>query len=417
MNALVIGQGGREHALLMKLSQSALIQGLHALPGNDGFSEIARCHDISWKNFNAVLELCQKLEIDFVFIGPEDPLCEGLSDFLREHEVSVIGPSQAAAQLEGSKIFAKEFMARAEIPTSAFEVVHSVEDVQRVSSLFTPPYVLKADGLASGKGVFICQTEAELLKAAIDLFENKLLGAAGERALLEQFMPGWELSFLFLTEGENFVALPIAQDHKRLLDGDQGPNTGGMGTVAPIPVDTKLLAKIEDQVVGPFLSQLKKENLEYKGVVFVGLMITAEGPQVLEFNCRLGDPEAQVILPLINNDFADVCFELSHGRLPELDFIDAKAACVVIAAPGYPDAAKKGVLIEKLPTSTSQSYLLHAGTKCEAGKWYTNGGRVLNSVAIGSQFSEAIQKAYALADQVLSEGKQLRRDIGKQFLN
>lgn len=417
MNALVIGQGGREHAIVLKLSQSPLIQNIHAIPGNDGFRELAQCHNTNWKDFNQVLNICNQLEIDFVFIGPEDPLCLGLSDFLRENNIVCIGPSAQAAQLEGSKIFAKEFMLRANIPTAKYSIVRSVEDVRKSMSEFTPPYVLKADGLAAGKGVFICKTTEELLLQATNLFEKKTLGEAGEQALLEQFMPGWELSYIFLTNGEDFAALPIAQDHKRLLDNNQGPNTGGMGTIAPIPLDSKLEQFIQKSIIANFLRQIRSENLFYRGVVFMGLMITESGPQVLEFNCRLGDPETQVLLPLIKNDFAELCFELAHGRLQPIRFSNQKSACVVIASPGYPDAAQKDVPINSLPSATSwDQYLLHAGTRKQDQQWLTAGGRVFNAVGIAENFKEALNKAYLQVDQIDLQGKQYRKDIGAQFL-
>ena len=302
MKVLVIGQGGREHALTRAFTQSSSISEVHCIPGNDGIAQTVLCHNLNIKNHETIVQFCLRTEIDFVFIGPEDPLVDGLADSLRSRGILVVGPSQESAQLEGSKIFAKKFMLRAQVPTSTFSEVGSFEETMSNAYQFTPPYVLKADGLAAGKGVYICKNIEELAKAANDIFVEKIFGEAGNKALLEQFMPGWELSYLILTNGSAYQSLPIAQDHKRLLDQDQGPNTGGMGTIAPLSIDADLHQQIHEKILAPSVAQLQKENLLYRGVLFVGLMITEQGPQVLEYNCRFGDPETQVILPLLQND-------------------------------------------------------------------------------------------------------------------
>jgi phosphoribosylamine--glycine ligase len=414
MKVLVIGQGGREHALVHALSHSSSVSEIHAIPGSSGMSRECICHDLDWRDSEKIIQFCLRTEIDFVMIGPEDPLVEGLSDRLRERGILTIGPSAESAQLEGSKIFAKQFMQSAGVPTSFFEIVQSMQDIRNVVGKFTPPYVLKADGLAAGKGVFICKDVAELESAACDLFEKKILGPSGERALLEQFMPGWELSYLIFTNGREWQTLPLAQDHKRLFDGDQGPNTGGMGTVAPLMIDESLRDRIEKEIVAPCISELANKNFLYRGVLFIGLMITDQGPQVLEFNCRFGDPETQVILPLIEGDLGQILKELSQGKILPLKQKNLFASCVVLAAPGYPMNPERNLPIEgDLESTTELSYFLHAGTRKNAqGAWVTNGGRVLNSVGLGSSLQESLKKAYSQSQKAQWMGLQKRSDIG-----
>ncbi|MCB0391181.1 MAG: phosphoribosylamine--glycine ligase, partial [Bdellovibrionales bacterium] len=306
MKILVIGKGGREHAIIRSLSFSPQVEQLHSIPGSDGIKPLALCHNVDSFDFDKVYEVVQKNSIDFVIIGPEAEIAAGLSDFLRSKNVLVFAPSQQAAQLEASKIFSKEFLISASIPTAKAVVVDSLESCIEKSKMFTPPYILKADGLAAGKGVFICQTLEELKESAHQLFNLKTLGIAGEKALLEQFQEGWELSYLILTNGEDYKPLPLAQDNKRLLDDDQGPNTGGMGVVAPLRIDVSLEEKIHDQILKPTVDRLKTNGFLYRGVLYVGIMVTLDGPSVLEFNVRFGDPEAQVIMPLLDGDWAEI---------------------------------------------------------------------------------------------------------------
>jgi phosphoribosylamine--glycine ligase len=418
MKVLVIGQGGREHAFVKALARSPSVTEIHALPGNDGIAREALCHKLDWRDTEALIGLCVRTEIDYVFIGPEDPLVDGLAERLRERGILVVGPNREAAQLEGSKIFAKTFMAESGVPTAAFEIVDSVASVKSALPKFTPPYVLKADGLAAGKGVFICKTEAELLKNASDLFEKKILGSAGDRALLEQFQPGWEMSYILLTNGRESRALPVAQDHKRLLDGDEGPNTGGMGTVAPLDVDPTLRARIETEIVAPTLRLIETKGLVFRGILFIGLMITEEGPTVLEFNTRFGDPETQVILPLIDGDVGQLFAQLARGHLVPFGTRQMHAACVVLAAEGYPDHPVKGTLIEgDLQSESASTYFVHAGTKKDSeGRWTVQGGRVIGAVGCGTNIREAVKGAYAQSEKIRWHGMQKRGDIGKRFL-
>lgn len=418
MRFLVIGQGGREHAIVRALKYSPSVADVHAAPGSAGISQDAVCHDLDLSNDDQLRSFLQRHVFDCVVIGPEAHLVDGLSDRIRALGVDVVGPSQASARLEGSKVFAKEFMARAGIPTAAFEVVDDVASAMEAAARFTPPYVLKADGLAAGKGVYICPTLEELQRAARGLFEDRVLGPAGSRAVLEQYQTGFEVSYLLLTNGERAEALPLAQDHKRLRDGNEGPNTGGMGVIAPMVLPEILRRKIDEQVVVPCLREIHGSGLLYRGVLFIGLMITPSGPSVLEFNVRLGDPEAQVILPLLDGDWGYVFGRLARGELVPLQWRNLCQACVVMAAPGYPDRPEKGVPIEgDLGFHGNSSYFLHAGTaKSPGGQWVTSGGRVLNAVGMGSDLKEAVAAAYAQAGHVKWRGMQMRVDIGKSSI-
>ncbi len=419
MKVLVLGQGGREHALVHAFTRSPSIREIHVAPGNDGMSRQAICHPFTWKDTDKILQLCLQSEIDFVVIGPEDPLVDGLADRLRERGILVVGPSAQGARLEGSKIYCKNFMNEAGIPTARSKAVHTVAATMEAARSFTAPYVLKADGLAAGKGVLICHTLEQLKSGATDFFERQTLGAAGTSALLEQFTPGWELSYLVLTNGQEAQALPIAQDHKRLSDNDEGPNTGGMGTVAPIAISSELQKQIDERVVGPCLRHLQKHGILYRGVLFFGLMITPEGPSLLEINCRFGDPETQVLLPLIENDFGIVMKSLATGHLTPLKFRPLFAACVVMASPGYPSDPKKGVLIHgNVFEETPSSYFISAGVKkeSEAGAWVTNGGRVLCAMGLGGTLKEALENAYLQRAKANWDGILFRKDIGQKIL-
>ncbi len=418
MRFLVLGQGGREHAIVRALKYSSSVTEIHACPGSDGISRDAICHQVDLTDAKAVESFVKRHQFDCVIVGPEKYLVQGISDLLRSLGVNVVGPSQAASQLEGSKIFAKEFMVGAGVPTAAYEVVSDVAGTLRAAQKFTPPYVLKADGLADGKGVFICPTLPELKTAAENLFEKKTLGMAGQSAVLEQALHGFELSFLVLTNGHQAERLPLAQDHKRLKEGDEGPNTGGMGVVGPVKVDSLLEQRIEKEIIEPCLRHLQGTGLLYRGVLYIGIMVTPEGPKVLEFNTRFGDPEAQVILPQLEGDWGYVFSKLGNGELVPLKWKSVHVACVVLASPGYPSEPKKGVVIEgDLGTQTSSSYFLFAGVgKSDQGQWVTNGGRVLNSIGLGSDLKEAVQAAYSQAKSVKWQGLQMRQDIGKNQL-
>jgi phosphoribosylamine--glycine ligase len=415
MRFLVLGTGGREHAIVKALKNSPSVSEVHASPGSKGMAGEAICHNVNLSDEKELQAFVQRHSFDCVVVGPEAYLAAGIADQIRAVGVRVVGPSHVAAQLEASKVFAKKFMADAGVPTARFVIVEDVESTLAQASTFQPPYVLKADGLAAGKGVFICENLNELKSAAEDLFVKQALGEAGRKALLEQFQPGYELSLLILTNGSECEALPMAQDHKRLLNGDKGPNTGGMGTVAPVDIDPNLRAQIHEQIVVPTLRHLGGSGMLYRGVLFIGLMITKDGPQTLEFNVRFGDPETQVIMPLLDGDWGQVFINLADGTLSPLKWKPLHLTCVVLAAPGYPDKPEKGLNIDgELKSQTSSSYFIHAGTDMnERGEWITAGGRVLNAIGIGSTRAEAIKQAYTQA----AKNKNLirRSDIGAKL--
>ena len=411
LKVLVIGSGGREHALIKSFKKSSLLEKIWVLPGNDGMAADAIVVGGSVNDHQKILDLCLTEKIDLVFIGPEDPLVGGLSDLLRAGGILCVGPSQQAAQLEGSKIFAKEFMLRARIPTARSFVVDSVASALSAAENFSAPYILKADGLAAGKGVFICKTIDELRTASEDIFEKNKLGPAGYKALIEENLPGWELSYLILTNGENFECLPLAQDHKRLADHNKGPNTGGMGTVAPLKIDTILEQRILKQIIEPSVQQLKNENMIFRGILFIGVMVVHDQPYVLEYNTRFGDPETQVILPLIENDTVEIFQSLAKGELLPLKIKNHYSVCLVNAAEGYPDNVVKGTPIQY--SESDADYLLFAGVKQDQNQLVTAGGRVLNIVATADTVDAALKKAYLVNERVQFKNRQFRSDIGQ----
>tara|TARA_B110001454_G_scaffold219179_1_gene250732 strand:- start:14647 stop:15903 length:1257 start_codon:yes stop_codon:yes gene_type:complete len=415
MKILILGQGGREHAFVKALKRTTANSEIHVFPGNDGMTKEALCFtDRSLGDTAFIEKLCTENRYDFVFIGPEDPLVTGVSDRLRNLGFNVVGPSQHWAQLEGSKVFAKEFMIKANIPTAKYVLVESVDQVRKHVQQFSPPYVLKADGLAAGKGVFICDTPDELFTAAENIFEKKTLGSAGSKAALEQFTPGWELSYLFFTNGKDYVSLPIAQDHKRLYNGQKGPNTGGMGTWAPLEISKELDQNIRKKVIEPTMAEISKSNSVYRGVIFLGIMVEGNDPSVLEYNVRMGDPETQSILPLVESNLGEFLLDLAKGNLGELKLNRSFASCVVLASPGYPDSPKKGLPIEGYDavTESTTQHLIASGVKKENNQWTTHGGRVLGAVGIATTKDEAIKNAYSLAEKVKWPGIHFRTDIG-----
>lgn len=419
MNLLIIGSGGREHALVRALLHSPEVTDIHVIPGNDGIKTHALCHNIDLNDTDALKTFVEQKQIDLAIIGPEQPLCDGITDKLKSFHVSVFGPNQAAAKLEDSKVFAKNFMNKNKIPTAKSITVKSVEDIEQNLELFQPPYVLKADGLAAGKGVCICNTKEELLTQADSYFNKKIFGVAGQTALLEQHLEGYELSCLVLTNGKRFQILPFIQDHKRLGEEDTGPNTGGMGTAGPVHISSELKEAIAQQIIIPTLEGIQNEkNFEYHGVLFIGLMITPQGPQVIEYNVRFGDPEIQCILPLLNGNWAEVFQSIAHGDCPTLKWKPLYSACIVLAAEGYPSAPKKGVCIEgDINYETPSSYFLFAGVKKdEDHKFYTDGGRVINAIGIGDSLEEALKNAYNQSKAITWPQIQFRKDIGRKLL-
>ena len=415
MNVLVIGQGGREHAMALALAKSPSTEKVFAIPGSRGMEpQIQVAMEIE-PHVENILEFCQQNNIKMVLIGPEKFLVEGLVDDLRRAGLIVFGPDKKASQLEGSKIYAKNFMKKHQVPTSPFRKVQSTEEVIKAMPDFTPPFVLKADGLASGKGVFICENKEQLMEISDKLFNQGLLASSGEIAVLEQFQQGYELSFFILTNGYDYIPLPMVQDHKKLHEGNKGPNTGGMGAIAPITASPTAYNLIIKSIVEPTIKGIQKEDFIYWGVVFIGIMMTDGGPLVLEYNVRFGDPEAQVLMPLLKGgDWAEAFFQVGQGQIPPLEWNNLSSACVVLASENYPSAPVKGTVIEGTLSSSRNQYLIHAGTEFKEGQWRTNGGRVLNVIGIGETRAEAVQRAYEKARTISWPGMQYRKDIGHQ---
>lgn len=409
---MVLGSGGREHALIRALKESRTVTEIHVAPGNDGMKADATVTGIRLDQLKELGDLYRNQKYELVVVGPDQALADGISDFFRDMGADVFGPSQEASRLEWSKSYAKTFMEEAKIPTARFVEVFSVEDVETAMEDFSPPWVLKADGLALGKGVYICTSPEELGKAAEEIFVEKKFGDAGKVAIIEEFKPGYEISLHVMTDGTNFQIFPYAQDHKRLLEGNKGPNTGGMGTIAPVEVDDVLRSKIENLVVKPAIDEIRKRKLLYRGVLFIGLMISEDEPYVLEFNSRFGDPETQVFMPLLAGDWGKVLLSVAQGECPRMQWNHLAAVCVVMAAKGYPEAPQKGLTIYGNLDGSETAYFLHAGTRFVDGGYVTNGGRVLNAVGVGPTLPEARARAYALASTLEGNSLFYRKDIG-----
>jgi phosphoribosylamine--glycine ligase len=420
MNILLLGSGGREHALAWKLAQSRFIADdggtLYACPGNPGIAEYAELVEIDIGDHAAVTAFCATNGVDFVVVGPEAPLVDGLADSLREKGIAVFGPSREAAQLEGSKGFTKDLCERAGIPTAGYVRTTSLEHAKGALRGFMPPFVLKADGLAAGKGVVIAATLEEAEAALADMFGGAF-GEAGAEVVIEEFMEGEEASYFAITDGAIIVPFGDAQDHKRVGDGDTGPNTGGMGAYSPAPVLTpQLRGQAIQRIIGPTVRALAEAGTPYVGVLYAGLMLTEEGPKLVEYNCRFGDPECQVLMMRLEGDLAEylyACATQSLAALPPPKFSDDTALTVVMAANGYPGMAEKGGAINGIAAAEATgAKVFHAGTARKAGKLVANGGRVLNVTAMGRDVAEAQRKAYAAVDAIDFPTGFCRRDIG-----
>lgn len=424
MNVLLIGSGGREHAIAWKLFQSRLLDTLYIAPGNPGTSEIGINIDINPLDFEKVKEVVLGKSIELVVVGPEDPLVNGIHDFFLNDDllkyIPVIGPCKAGAMLEGSKDFAKGFMVRHGIPTAAYKSFTAGEKDAAHSFLesLKPPYVLKADGLAAGKGVIICDKIEEAKQSLNDFFEGKF-GKAGETVVIEEFLTGIELSVFVLTDGESYVILPEAKDYKRIGEGDTGPNTGGMGSVSPVPfANEDFMQKVEERIVKPTVAGLKSEGIPYLGFIFVGLMNVDGNPFVIEYNARMGDPETQVVMPRIKSDFLELLFLASKGELcnAKIEFNNNCVSAVILVSEGYPGSYPKGREITKTCTPP-KTLLFHAGTKLQAdGKLETSGGRVFAAVGMSDSLTSSLEKAYATAKSVDFDGAYYRKDIGQDLL-
>ena len=419
MKVLVIGSGGREHVLTWKIAQSPKVKKIYCAPGNGGMAQIAECVDIAADNIPELLKFAKDKKIDLTVVGPEAPLVAGIVDAFDEEGLKIFGPDRLAAQLEGSKVFAKEFMHRHGIPTASFMSFDSVGDAYQFLNSTSYPLVVKADGLAAGKGVFVCFTQEEAQKALREIQES--MSDAGKKILIEECLQGEETSILAVSDGERFVILDSSQDHKRIFDDDLGPNTGGMGAYSPAPVVNDLLmTKIEAQIIEPTIRGMLREGNPFKGILYAGLMITDEGPMVLEYNVRFGDPETQAVIPRLKNDIMDVLLAACEGRLETVDLIwDARACvCVVMSSGGYPGKYEKGKVITGLDKARgiSDVMVFHAGTEKKGAEIITSGGRVLGVSALGKGIEDAITKAYEVVDKISFERCFFRRDIGAKAL-
>jgi phosphoribosylamine--glycine ligase len=421
MKVLVLGGGGREHALIWKLRQSPRIQQLYCAPGNGGIAEEAECVAADLKNLESVIALGARLQPDLTVVGPELPLALGVVDEFTRRGWPVFGPTQRAAQLESSKSFAKEFLQRHRIPTASFAICDSIEQVRSALGHFHAPVVVKADGLAAGKGVVIAKSKEDAASVAAEMLSGKMLGEAGARVVLEECLRGDELSFLVFSDGERVAPLVAAQDHKRVGDGDTGPNTGGMGAYSTSDiVDDQMCDWLVGHIARPVVAGMKAEGAEFKGVLYCGLMMTARGPMVLEFNCRFGDPETQSILMRLESDLVDALEASIQGRVSEGDFKWSQDAsvCVVMASGGYPGTHEVGKRIDGLDQAGAIEgvKVFHAGTSRRDGAYYTSGGRVLGVTARAASLEAAVARAYEACGKIRFEGAHYRKDIAARAL-
>lgn len=416
---MIVGGGGREHAIAWKAAQSPRVEKLYCAPGNAGIAQIAECVDIGVMEFEKLAEFAREKQVDLVMIGPDDPLAAGAVDVLESAGLRVFGPRKNAAILEGSKAFSKNLMKKYGIPTAAYETFTDPNKALAYLETAKMPIVLKADGLALGKGVLICKTLDEAKAGVKELMMDKKFGSAGDEIVIEEFMTGREVSVLSFVDGKTIKIMTSAQDHKRAKDNDQGLNTGGMGTFSPSPFYTKEVdAFCREHIYQPTVDAMSAEGREFKGIIFFGLMLTADGPKVLEYNARFGDPETQVVLPRMKNDIVDVFEACIDGALDKIDleFEDNAAVCVVLASDGYPEHYEKGFAVKGLENFKNKDgyYVFHAGSKFDSdGNIVTDGGRVLGVTATGSNLKEARKNAYHATEWIEFDNKYMRRDIGK----
>lgn len=419
---LVIGQGGREHALVWKLAQSAEVEKIYAAPGNPGMAELAECVDIEVDDLSEILYFAWSKQIDLTVVGPEAPLMAGIVELFHDHDLHIFGPTAAAAQLEGSKVFSKDLLRKYGIPTARYEAFDSVAPALEYARGFLDQgrrVVVKADGLAAGKGVIIASTASEAEAALVSIMEKRHFGAAGDRVVVEEFLEGEEVSFFAVSDGKDYIPLMAAQDHKQVYDNDQGPNTGGMGAYVNPPVYTeKLHQEVLHSIIEPVIAAMQSEGCPYQGVLYAGLMITADGPKVLEFNARFGDPETQAIMPMLAGDLLPLLEASARGSIKDMqiELKPGSCVCLVLASGGYPEGYKKGMPIEGLQDIDANTLVFHAGTAKKAGQLLTNGGRVLNVVSTGADIREAIETVYREAAKIHFENMHYRRDIGHKAL-
>ena len=419
MKILVIGSGGREHAIVRKLKESPQVEKVYCAPGNGGISRDAECASVGAMDKEGMLALAREKGVDLVFVAPDDPLAAGMVDYLEEAGFPCFGPNAKAAEIESSKVFSKNLMKQYGIPTAGYEVFSDpVQALEYIRKQGTYPAVVKADGLALGKGVVIAQNEEEAKNALHSIMEDKIFGESGSQVVVEEFLTGPEVSVLAFTDGKVLKPMVSSMDHKRAYDGDKGPNTGGMGTISPNPFYTEEVAKeCMEKIFLPTMEAMNQEGRTFKGCLYFGLMLTPQGPKVIEYNSRFGDPETQVVLPRLDTDFAEIVKAVAEERLSQVEvrWKEQASACVVIASGGYPGSYKKGLEIHGLDENGQAEgvTVYHAGTKWEDGKFFTNGGRVLGVTALGDTLEEALDKAYAGVEKITFEGAMYRKDIGR----
>lgn len=415
MKVCVIGNGGREHALAWRLSISPSVTKVYAIPGSAAMSDCAELVGIDWQQSDHLITFLKDNQVDLVVVGPEAPLVAGLADTLNKAGIPVFGPSKAAAQLEGSKVFAKDLMKKYNIPTAAYGVFHKVDEAKEFIGQTGAPIVVKADGLAAGKGVVVAMTIDEANAAVEDMLSGNRFGEAGSTVVIEEFMEGEEASLLAFVDGKTVVPMIASQDHKRIFDGDKGPNTGGMGTYAPAPVLTDALRdEAMKTILEPMVAAMENEGMPYVGCLYAGLMITPQGPKVVEFNARFGDPETQVVLPLLDSDLGQIMMACATGTLTAdmVKWKDSSAACVILASKGYPETSSKGDVIHGDIKQHDTTIVFHSGTKLIGDEYVTNGGRVLGVVGLGKDLRTALDRAYGRIEHINFEGMQYRTDIG-----
>ncbi len=417
MKILVVGSGGREHAVVWKLHHSTIVKKIYAAPGNAGISKLAECVQIASEDLVGLADFAEKNSIDLTVVGPELPLTLGIVDEFKKRNLRIFGPTKMAAMIEGSKVFAKEFMKKYHIPTASFKIFERPDEAIDFVKSSDMPLVIKADGLAAGKGAFIIEDVKSGISAVQKIMVEKIFKDAGNKVVIEDFLEGEEATILAFTDGKTILPMPSSQDHKKIYDGDRGPNTGGMGAYAPAPiVDGRMTKRIYDEILEPTIVGLKQEGRIFKGILYAGLILTERGPKVMEFNCRFGDPETQVILPLLKSDLAEILMSIVEGELSleEVEWRDDFAVCVVLASAGYPGKYEKGKQIFGLDKigDAEDVLIFHAGTKQEGGRLVTNGGRVLGVTAVDKNVEKAIRKAYDTVEKIRFDGVQFRKDIG-----
>jgi len=421
MRVLVIGGGGREHAIVWKLAQSEKVTKIYAAPGNAGMETLAECVSIKPTETDRLIRFAKEKEIDLTVVGPEVPLLEGVVDHFEAEGLRIFGPHREAAQIEGSKRFAKELMQKYDIPTARFRSFTNSEEAKEYVRQQGAPIVVKADGLAAGKGVVVARTVTEAEQAIVEAMEKRVFGDAGNEVVIEEFLSGQEISLMAFLDESAILPMVVAQDHKPVFDGDQGPNTGGMGTYSPVPqIPDHVVQQAVDTILKPIHRAFLQEGLRYRGVLFAGLMVTDDGPKVIEFNARFGDPETQVVLPRLKTDLLDVMVAATEGKLSEqtLEWNEQAAVCVILSSKGYPGSYEKGKVIEGLEEAENEQVaLFHAGTKKQEGQWVTAGGRVLGVTALGEDVGQARQRAYEAVREIRFEGMHYRNDIAAKGVN